>query len=323
MNLSIVIINWNSREHLAKCLDSLRGQRLGSDCEIVVVDGGSYDGSEAMIWKRFPEVHYIQSPENIGYGRCCNLGARSVRGKYLLILNPDTELKPGAVCAMMAALDSRPEFGLAGARLTDPDGTFQHSSTHPLPGILNTVFDCSLIRKMAWHVSGRSRKRSPISVQAVSGACMMVRTSLFRGIGGFNPRFFMYGEDVDLCERVRAAGYRICHVPTAEVIHHGGVSSAQRSSGFSQVMIRQAVDVFMRMHHGKLVAFCCRVLMALSALARIALASMAWVFCCGGLRLRLESVIAKWQLVLRWCCGAEKWASHHFASTPRRVICNA
>ncbi|MEY5013110.1 MAG: hypothetical protein RLY69_825 [Verrucomicrobiota bacterium] len=323
MRLSIVIINWHSRDHLEKCLHALRGQRLGSESEIVVVDSASYDGSEEMIEKKFLEVHYIQSPENIGYGRCCNLGARIARGKYLLILNPDTELRPGAACAMMAALDSRPEIGLAGARLIDPDGTFQHSSTHPLPGIFNTVFDCFFIRKITWRASGRSKRKKPFSVPAVSGACMMMRTSLFRGIGGFNPRFFMYGEDIDLCQRVREAGYLVCHVPTAEVVHHGGVSSAQRSSEFSQVMIREAVDVLLRMHRGKFAAFCCRGLMALSAIVRISLASLVYVFSSKSIRSRLDGVIAKWRLVFRWCCGAEKWASHHFASTPRRVICNA
>ena len=323
MNLSIVIINWNSREYLEKCLESLSRQRLGSDCEIVVVDGASYDGSDEMVRDRFPEVHFVQSPENIGYGRCCNLGARAARGKYLLLLNPDTELKPGSVGALLAALESRPKFGLAGARLTDPDGSFQHSSTHPLPGIFNTVFDCSFVRHLMWRASGRSQKKSPFSVHAVSGACMLVRTALFRSIGGFNPRFFMYGEDVDLCQRVREAGYRICHVPMAEVVHHGGVSSAQRSSGFSQVMIREAVDVFMRIHHGRFAALCCRFLLAASALVRIAIVSVLWVFSHGEMRQRLGAVLAKWRLVLRWCCGAENWASHHFVSTPRRVICNA
>jgi len=323
MNLSIVIINWNSREYLEMCLNSLRRQRLGADCEVVVVDGASYDGSEALVRERFPEVHYIQSPENIGYGRCCNLGALAARGDYLLILNPDTELMPGAACAMVAALRAQSDYGLVGARLIDPDGTFQHSSIHPLPGVLNTVLDCGFMRKFIWRVSGRSRKRSPFPVHAVSGACMLVRTSLFKSLGGFNPRFFMYGEDVDLCQRVRMAGYRVCHVPLAEVVHHGGVSSAQRSNGFSQVMIREAVDVFMRIHHGRFPALCCRCLMAVSAVVRLSILSVLWAFSRRAARVRLDGVIAKWRLVLRWCCGAENWASYHFTSTPRRVICNA
>ena len=323
MSLTIVIINWNSRDYLAKCLESIRQQRLSRDTEVVVVDGASFDGSEALVRDKFPDVHFIQSPENIGYGRCCNLGARSARGEFLLILNPDTELKPGAVGAMMAALKSQSKIGLVGARLIDSDGTFQSSSTHPLPGIFNTVCDCAFIRMLAWKLSGRSRKRSPFTVNAVSGACMMVRTSLFKRIGGFNPRFFMYGEDVDLCQRVRGSGHEVYHVPMAEVVHHGGVSSANRGSGFSQVMIREAVDVFMRIHHGPVAAFCCRCLMAGSALIRLTAASVARGFCGGVNRERLNGVIEKWRLVLRWCFGAEKWASHHFTTTPRRVICNA
>ena len=323
MNLTIVIINWNSRDYLAKCLESIRQQRLSHDAEVVVVDGASFDGSEALVQDKFPEVHFIQSPDNIGYGRCCNLGARSARGEFLLILNPDTELKPGAVGAMMAALKSQSKIGLVGARLIDSDGTFQSSSTHPLPGIFNTVFDCAFIRRLAWQLSGRSRRRSPFTVNAVSGACMMVRTSLFKKIGGFNPRFFMYGEDVDLCQRVRGSGHEVYHVPMAEVVHYGGVSSANRGSGFSQVMIREAVDVFMRIHHGPTAAFCCRCLMAGSALIRLTAALVARGFCGGVNRERLNGVIEKWRLVLRWCFGAEKWASHHFTTTLRRVICNA
>ncbi|MFN6017511.1 MAG: glycosyltransferase family 2 protein [Verrucomicrobiota bacterium] len=323
MNLTIVIINWNSRDYLAKCLDSIRQQRLSRDTEVVVVDGASFDGSEALVRDKFPEVDFIQSPENIGYGRCCNLGVRAARGEFLLILNPDTELRPGAVGAMMSVLKAQPKIGLVGARLIDPDGTFQSSSTHPLPGIFNTVFDCAFIRRLAWQISGRSRRRSPFTVKAVSGACMMVRTSLFKKIGGFNPRFFMYGEDVDLCQRVRTTGYEVYHVPMAEVVHHGGVSSANRGSGFSQVMIREAVDVFMRIHHGPISAFCCRFLMAGSALARLTTASVARVFCGSEKRAILNGFIEKWSLVLRWCLGAEKWASHHYTTTPRRVICNA
>lgn len=323
MNLSIVVINWNSRDYLAKCLESIRHQRLTSDTEVVVVDSASYDGSESLVKDRFPEVDFIQSPENIGYGRCCNLGARAARGDLLLILNPDTELKPGAVAAMMSALSAQSRIGLVGARLIDPDGAFQTSSTHPLPGIFNTVLDCAFIRRLAWRVSGRSRRRSPFMVNAVSGACLMIRTSLFKKIGGFNPRFFMYGEDVDLCQRVRTTGYEVCHVPMAEVVHHGGVSSASRGSGFSQVMIRQAVDVFIRIHHGPIAALCCRLLITVSALARLATASVVRLFCDRSSRKRIDPVIEKWHLVLRWCFGAEKWASHHFTTTPRRVICNA
>lgn len=323
MNLSIVIINWNSCDLLAKCLESVRLQEFAGQLEIIVVDGGSFDGADAMVREKFPEVHFIQSPENIGYGRCCNLGVCAARGEYLMILNPDTELRPGAIRAMVGALAGMTNAGLVGARLIDPDGAFQTSSTHRLPGPLNTLFDCAMIRKAIWQLSGSAGRRSPFPVQAVSGACMLVRMSLYRRLGGFNPRFFMYGEDVDLCQRVRDSRHVVYHVPAAQVVHHGGVSSAQQSSGFSAVMIREAVDVIMRIHRGEFAAFCGRVLMMLSALMRLMFASMARWFCGGASRARFDAMIAKWVLVLRWCCGAEKWASHHFATTPRRVICNA
>jgi GT2 family glycosyltransferase len=323
MKLSIVIINWNSRDLLAKCLDSICGQEFVGPLEIIVVDGGSFDGADAMVREQFPEVQFIQSPENIGYGRCCNLGACGARGEYLMILNPDTELRPGAIHTMIGTLAGMPNAGLVGARLIDPDGAFQTSSTHPLPGPFNTLFDCAMIRKAVWRLSGRSGRRSPFPVQAVSGACMLVRMSLYRKLGGFNPRFFMYGEDVDLCQRVRDSGYGVYHVPAARVVHHGGMSSAQQVSGFSSVMIREAVDVIMRIHRGEFAALCGRVLMSLSALLRLVTASVLRLFCARGNRARLDAVIAKWMLVLRWCCGGEKWASHHFATTPRRVICNA
>jgi GT2 family glycosyltransferase len=152
---------------------------------------------------------------------------------------------------------------------------------------------------------------------------MLVRMSLYRKLGGFNPRFFMYGEDVDLCQRVRDSGHGVYHVPPALVVHHGGVSSAQQVSGFSSVMIRESVDVIMRIHRGEFAALCGRLLMTLSALLRLVAASVVRLFCARGNCARLDAVIAKWMLVLRWCCGGEKWASHYFATTPRRVICNA
>ncbi|MCB1130122.1 MAG: glycosyltransferase family 2 protein [Verrucomicrobiae bacterium] len=312
MKLSILIVNWNSKDYLRQCLRTVRETCAELDPQVVVVDGGSFDGSAEMLAADFPEVVFVQSPENIGFGRSNNLGFTKVTGDLLLLLNPDTELRPGAVASLIRCLEELPDAGLIGARLLNSDGSLQYSSVHSLPTPWNVAFDSDWGRRRWWRRQGPPAGGLPCEVEAVSGACMLLRTKDFRKLGGFDSRYFMYAEDMDLCFRLRQTCGRIYHDPRAEVLHHGGGSSRTQFSKFSAVMIREAVRVYIETHHGKAQVLLYRFLMALSALTRMAILVPIWLLASGGKRITTRVSLLKWISVFRWALGRETWAEERF-----------
>lgn len=312
MKLSILIVNWNSKDYLRKCLESVRSTCTGLDLQVVVVDGGSFDGCGEMIASDFPEVVFVQSVENIGFGRSNNLGFTRVTGDAVLLLNPDTELKPGAVSTMVGALLEQKDSGMIGARLLNSDGSLQLSSIHHLPTPLNSASDSDWLRRRWWANCGPSDKGGPVRVEAVSGACMMMRSEVFRHVGGFSPQYFMYAEDMDLCLKVSRAGFEIYHAPEAVVLHHGGGSSGTQFSKFSTIMIREALHVYMRSNHGSFTAFLYRVLMGASATVRLMVIGMLLAVRSGKKREEGWVALRKWWSILRWAFGLESWACEKF-----------
>ncbi len=312
MKLSILIVNWNSKDYLKKCLGAIRGTCGDLSPQIVVVDGGSYDGCAEMLAGEFPEVEFVQSPENIGFGRANNLGFGKVTGEALLLLNPDTELRSGAAEILLASLCQLPQAGLIGARLLNPDESLQLTSVHPLPTAWNVACDSNWLRRRWWRKEGPVPGDEAKEVEAVSGACMMLRTETFRQLGGFDPRYFMYAEDMDLCCKIRRAALKIYHHPQAQVLHHGGGSSSTQFSKFSTVMIREALHVYLLSNHGRGQAWIFRFLMAVSALLRMIALAVAWLTATGGTRAARRVSLMKWWTVLRWCLGLEDWAKCRF-----------
>ncbi len=312
MNLSILIVNWNSKDYLKRCLESVRQTCGALSPQIVVVDGGSYDGCSEMIAHEFPEVELLQSKENIGFGRSNNLGCRKVTGEALMLLNPDTVLQPGAVFALLKNLVHLPAAGLIGARLLNSDGSLQFASVHPLPTAWNVAIDSEFLRRRWWNRNGPAPGAQAKEVEAVSGACMMLRADTFRKLGGFDCRYFMYAEDMDLCCKIRRSGLKIYHATQAQVIHHGGCSSRTQSSKYSVVMIREATRLYIQSNQGRGHARLFLLLMALSAGLRMLVLLLAWLPARGAKRVSTAVIIAKWWIVLRWSLGLESWAKAHF-----------
>lgn len=313
MKLSILIVNWNSKDYLRECLHSIRRTCSHQAPQVVVVDGGSFDGCAEMLDADFPEVVFVQSPNNIGFGRSNNLGLDSVTGEALLLLNPDTELHPGAVDALLDELERLPDAGLFGARLLNSDGSIQFSAVHPLPTPLNVAMDSDWFRRRWWNRKEHRDANEAFQVEAVSGACMMMRAETFRKLGGFDPRYFMYAEDMDLCFRIRKSGLRIYHAPQAKVVHHGGGSSSNHFSKFAEVMIRQALDCYFLANHGRLHSFCFRSLILLSAVFRMTILWLRGLFVRGRERDPDWSSISKWWALMRWSIGLEGWAANWFS----------
>lgn len=321
MKLSILIVNWNSKDLLRPCLETIRETCADLSPQVVVVDGGSFDGSAEMVRDEFPGVDFVQARENVGFGCSNNLGFRRVEGDYVLLLNPDTELRPGAVQRLLAALEADPGAGLAGARLLNSDGSIQFFGIHHLPTPLNTAFDTNGRRERWWNERlEREKDGNPWQVEAVSGACMLLKSETFRKVGGFDPRYFMYAEDMDLCLKIRRMGLEILHVPDALVVHHGGGSSGGNFSRFSAVMIREALYTYFRLNHGLASAVVYRFTTGCSAAVRAMGSLVLSTAATGPKQERRKKAASKWGVVLGWALGREGWAVSYFtdAATTER-----
>jgi N-acetylglucosaminyl-diphospho-decaprenol L-rhamnosyltransferase len=225
--VSVLVVSYNAREYLLNCLESLESTL---PLEIIVVDNGSTDGSSDAVRLAFPRASVIASRENLGFARANNLALRQARAPYVLILNPDAEVRPGAVEAMARLLDEDTDVGVVGPRTVGSDGSPQ-VSFGPSLGLLAEWRQRRLVdgvRKgrpgalaRALHESRREHEPG-----WVSGSCMLARRSALDSVGSFDEVFFLYEEDVDLCVRLKEAGWRIVYTPKAEVVHHLGRSMA-------------------------------------------------------------------------------------------------
>ena len=231
--VSIVIVSYNTREFLRACLASISDHYAGILPRVTVVDNASADGTVEAIRAEFPEVAVIANPSNLGYAKAVNQGMEASDTPYVLILNPDIEVREGSVENMVRFMDGHPDAGIAGARLVYPDGTLQPScrTFYTLPVVLlrrtflGKLFpNSSIVRDhlmLDWdHESSRP-------VDWVIGASMMVRREAYERVGGMDERFFLYLEDVDWCSRMQKHGYRVYYVADAEMKHHHRRESAR------------------------------------------------------------------------------------------------
>lgn len=233
-DVSIVIVSWNVRELLRDCLESIATHRGSLDCEIIVVDNQSGDGSAEMVRHDFPGVQLVQSEVNLGFARGNNRGFALAKGRHVFILNPDTLLVDDSLSRLVRILDENPRIGVAGPRLCSPDGEVQaacarrffslsHALTHELLG-LHTL---PLVRNWVRRAFRGYSYDSSQTVEAVSGAAMLVRRDVLAQVGGFGEMFVHCGEDLDLCYRIHRAGWQIWYQHDCRVIHFGGQSSDQ------------------------------------------------------------------------------------------------
>ncbi len=313
VELSVVIVNWNSKDYVRKCLHSLSRHHAGSNLEVIVVDGASFDGCDNMLTSEFPSAHYIQSATNVGFAKANNLGVRKAAGPYVLFLNPDTEFIEDSVSVLLGLLKSLPMAGAVGCRLLNEDRSVQTSCVQAFPTALNRALDSELLRRMfpRWKCWGMRALQSnePAVVDAISGACILMPRQLFDEIGGFTEAFFMYGEDVDLCFKIGRAGRHVYYVGQTSLVHFGGGSSQQSASNFSNVMFRESTYRFLKRNRGAPAAIAFRLAMMASAVARLIALILLLPFGGGrGIGSRTGS-LRKWFFVLRWGLGLESWVA--------------
>lgn len=317
MELSIIIVNWKSVDLLRRCLQSVQAFPPRCAFEILVIDNASYDGSAELISADFPSVTFIQSDQNLGFAAGNNRAFERSTGRYILFLNPDTEIANDALNCMLTVVQTYPDVGVVGPKLVDPDLSVQIDAMRSFPTILSELFDSSLTRRLLgpFNFAGvrpvLQESQNPVGVEMLPGTCIMLHREVFTRAGRFNERYFMYAEDVELNFRVRAAGHTNYYLSSAVVIHHGGRSSKQKSeSFFSTVMIHEAVWQFLRATHGDAYALTYRSTTALAAIVRIGvLFTLSWLAVRPALRTRAAHGARKWMKVLRWALGREAWAN--------------
>ncbi|MCB9422188.1 MAG: glycosyltransferase family 2 protein [Ardenticatenaceae bacterium] len=258
-DLSIIIVSWNVRELLRACLHSIDRQRYGLALEVIVVDGASSDDSPAMVRETFPWVKLIACNENIGFPRGNNIGLAEANGRYLLLLNPDTEIKQNALPVMIDYLANHADVGLVGPQLLNSDGTIQ-SSRRRFPTLATALFESTWLepfapRRILRHYYAQDLPDDEISeVDWVTGACMLTRREIFNTIGGLDEAYFMYSEELDWCHRIKDAGWRIVYDPSAQVLHHVGKSSEQAVTARHINFQRAKLRYFRKFHGGTAVA---------------------------------------------------------------------
>ena len=230
-DVSVVVVSLNTRELLRECLTTLAHESGGLTCETIVVDNASRDGSADMVASEFPDAVLVRSGSNLGFAAANNLAFAKATGRYVVLLNSDAFLTPGALAGVVRAMDDRPDIGLGGVRLVGRDGAWQPSA-RMFPSLLNDFLSLSGL-SMRYRTSrffGRMDRTwadpsASASVDWVPGAFSIIRRSVLEQVGYFDERFFLYYEEVDLCRRIKNAGYAVWYWPEYSVVHLGGESS--------------------------------------------------------------------------------------------------
>ncbi len=318
VDVSVVIVNWNSVDYLRSCLATLFA-RTRAAVVIVVIDSGSLDGCDRMLAEHYPQVKFIQSLDNLGFAKANNRAVDECTGEYVLFLNPDTELVGPAIDTLFRAMQGLPECGAAGGMLLNSDGSIQSSSIQAMPTILNKLLDFDFLkqrwpRAKLWGMAPLFQEMvEPREVEAISGAALMVKRRTLEQVGRFSEDYFMYAEDVDLCQKLRLAGYHNYYVPQARLIHHGGSSSKGSSSTFAAVMMPEATRRFLRKTRGNQYALCYRLSMCAAAVGRLsALALASVVYLRGSQNASVKAAQRKWLAVLRWSVGRDQLIKKYY-----------
>ena len=316
-DLSIIIVNWNSADYLRACLRSVNSFTRGIAFEVIVVDNASNDGCGEMLQAEFPSTTFIASNENLGFARANNLGFRHATSDILLFLNPDTEIAGDVFTRMTKWLKEHPEFGAAGARLLNTDGTLQESCVQAFPTILNQVLDAEFLRRRfpassLWGMKALYRPRgSTETVDAISGACFLTSRKAFEDAGFFTADYFMYSDDLDLSHKIWCTGHKVAFLGDCEVVHHGGKSSDRQSGQFAAVLQKESMERYFRKTRGRLYGWLYRCAIGLAALARVTIALALLALASLTRRQSAGNAFKKWLAVLAWSFGFQ--TSAHFA----------
>jgi N-acetylglucosaminyl-diphospho-decaprenol L-rhamnosyltransferase len=257
IDLSVVILNWNVRDLLDRCLASIRSSRY--TIEIVVVDNASTDDSVALVRDKYPQITLIVNDSNRGFTGGNNQGIAASHGRYVLVLNPDTEIVGEALDRLADYLEAEPRAGAVGPLLLNPDRSIQPSRRR-FPTVITGFFESTWLQRLTPRgvLSRYTMDDVPANVVQdvdwLNGACTLFRREMLDRVGAYDEaNFFMYSEELDLCRRIKAAGWRIAYVPAAQVIHYEGKSSEQAVAA-RHIYFNTSKVRYFRKWHGRGVA---------------------------------------------------------------------
>ncbi|MFH1684319.1 MAG: glycosyltransferase family 2 protein [Candidatus Margulisiibacteriota bacterium] len=240
MDLSIIIVNYNVRKYLLRCLGSLFNATEGITFEVIIIDNASSDGSVEALRKNSPQVKLIANPDNAGFAKANNQGIRLARGRNILLLNPDTEIVDDSLERMARFLDQNEKAGICGPILMNADGSIQNMG-YKFPAV-SSFFNSRLIRAEA--------ADRPYEADWIQGACLMVKRGLLEEVGDLDEKYFLYGEEKDLCFRAKAAGWKVLVLPDCGIIHHSSKSTRDCES-FAFVEYHRSQAYFLKKYYPK------------------------------------------------------------------------
>ncbi len=257
MQVSVIVVSYNVREFLANLLKSLKLALKGIDSEIIVVDNASEDDTVPYLKKNYPDLIVIENNFNLGFGKANNQAARIAHGEYILLINPDAVVEENTVREMLNFMKAYPDAGAAGCKILNADGTLQKACrrSFPTPWVaftkisgLSSIFPRSKIfgrYNLTYLDEGTVHE-----VDAISGSFMFIPRKVFQEVGGFDEDYFMYGEDLDLCYKIKEAGYRVYYNPSTSIIHFKGQSTRRGRINHTLEFYR-AMRIFVDKRYGR------------------------------------------------------------------------
>jgi N-acetylglucosaminyl-diphospho-decaprenol L-rhamnosyltransferase len=256
VDCSIIIVSWNVRDYLRNCLASIPKTTGSYTVEIIVVDNGSHDGSAEMVQREFPAVTVL-SQSNRGFARANNAGISKAKGRYIFILNPDTEVKGDALATLIRYMDEHTDRALVAPQVVNSDGSFQEGSVRRDPTLASQII---ILLKLQHAIAKNQilqhyyatdfKPETEQQIEQAMGAALFIRKSVLDKVGAFDEGFFLWFEEVDLCKRFRNAGEQIWYVPQARIMHHGGMSFAQELPLAKQRLYNRSALHYFSKHYG-------------------------------------------------------------------------
>ncbi|HEY9750664.1 MAG TPA: glycosyltransferase family 2 protein [Allocoleopsis sp.] len=251
--VSIILVNYNGINVILDCLNSIEAFVQSVAYEVIVVDNASTDGSPEIVAQKFPQVHFIQLTQNLGFGAGNNVGAKVAKGDFLFLLNTDTILICDPLPHLLELMQSRPDVGMIGPQLLNPDKTLQLSVVPAisLRGEYQAQQQLKQYRNPQNQAAISQKFQTIQEVEIIIGAAIFIRKKLFDSLGGFDENFFMYFEESDLCQRSRNQGWKILYTPKTALIHLHGQSVSQRADAMA-IEYRKSQLYYYQKHHSLL-----------------------------------------------------------------------
>ncbi|MCX8043581.1 MAG: glycosyltransferase family 2 protein [Desulfobacterota bacterium] len=304
MDISFIIVNWNTKALLLDCLASIKKTVHGLSYEIFVVDNGSVDGSAAAVRGTFGrDIHLIENSANLGFARANNQALQQTCGRYVVLLNSDTVLRNGAIATLIAFLDDHPDAAMAGPAMVDEHGTPQNSFDN-FPTLATELLNKSLLRLLfpRRYAGKAGAAAAPFEVDSLIGACMAVRRSAIEQVGMLDEDYFFFLEETDWCLRLRTAGWHIYHVPSVQIVHLQGRSKKQRPAR-AWVEYYRSLYLFFKKHRSPRAYIVLRICRVVKLMVNFFLTTLG-ILMTAGLRRRFREKLPVYTYLLWWhCCG--------------------